>query len=190
MADEGLGEYFAEQVSGIGGDLGVLGTPQQDPSVYKPEVEPYAAEAGIGDAGPGLGNGAAGPIQEPYEASAGYGAIGPYPDYASANGVGGNGTAWKLAASISPAVNGLGQAADVLNAKQSQQMSPGAAAGAMLGVLVGSALWFGGGYLAGKAMAPDEQSETAYAWAGGLSGFFFGNIGLGATAIVALRGRR
>lgn len=47
----------------------------------------------------------------------------------------------------------------------------------------------GGGYFAGKAMAPSPSQQTAYSIAGAVGSVFLGPIGLGAVGVYALMKR-
>jgi len=58
-------------------------------------------------------------------------------------------------------------------------------AGLMLGITLRGVL----GYYVGKAMAPNQQAESKYAWWGVPSSIVFGTLGLGIEAGVALRNR-
>jgi Na+-driven multidrug efflux pump len=57
-------------------------------------------------------------------------------------------------------------------------------------IMLGIGVRFGAGYLVGKAMAPDEESEQKFAWGGALASVFFGTLGLGVEGIVALNARK
>jgi len=64
-------------------------------------------------------------------------------------------------------------------------------AGAVAGIgIVGAALYIGivgaAGWFAGKAMAPNKQSENGYKWAGALSNILAPGVGLGVVGIVSL----
>lgn len=179
-----LGEYFTEDPTGVGeyftesgGAAPVQGLGAPPEYAVQPQ-QPYAAQAGMGEV-------------EPFEASAGLGSIVPYPQYASANGMGqGNGTAWKLAASVSPVAGGLGQIADAVSAKRNGAASTAATAAVATAVVVGLAARFALGYAAGKAMAPSAESEARYAWGGALAGTFLGTFGLGVEGLIALNARQ
>lgn len=161
----GLGEYFTESggaapVEGLGAGAG-----------YTPEVQPYAAQAGLAATDP-----------------SGIGDIVSYPG-AAANGMGsGNGTAFRLAASISPAVGAMGQVADAVQARRNGV--PVSTAAVAAAVVIGLGARFALGYAAGKAMAPSAESEARYAWGGALAGTFFGTFGLGIEGLIALNARQ
>lgn len=46
-----------------------------------------------------------------------------------------------------------------------------------------------GGYLVGRAVAPDEDSRGTYSWVGALVGTFMGPIGLGVMGVIAMEAK-
>lgn len=67
----------------------------------------------------------------------------------------------------------------------------GQAGAALAGIgLVGAVLYIGivggAGWFAGKAMAPNRQSEGGYKWAGAISNIVAPGVGLGVVGIVSL----
>ena len=164
--------------------------PMQPYNPPPPQERPVQAAAGMGEYGSpdafeaAAGFGAAQGIA-PFEAAAGMG-MGSYHTYPVRRGS----TALRTMAAFSPLAGALGQVADAVSekkqAEQAGMISAGVATGVVVtAVLVGLVLRGGAGYIVGKAIAPSEKDETAYAWGGVLASIFLGSLGLGIEALVA-----
>lgn len=94
---------------------------------------------------------------------------------------------FRTAANVSPAIGALGQAAEAVD--EGRNGNAGAAAAIVAVAVMGLAIRGVAGYFVGKAVAPSEDKETAYAWGGVLASVFLGTIGLGIEAGVALSQR-
>lgn len=83
-------------------------------------------------------------------------------------------------------VSGFGQSETTEVAPVSPGPSTGmVVAGVMLGVTLRGVM----GYYVGKAMAPNQQAESKYAWWGVPAAIVLGTAGLGIEALVSLRNR-
>lgn len=161
----------------------------------------YAAQAGVGD-GP---NGAYVPPGTTSPATA-YAGVGEYFTEALSGGLGivaedpKATTAWKLAATVSPAVGALGDIGHILRSRRATGGAPDGlgqltegerktAAWVAFGiglVLVRVAIRGGAGYVVGRAMAPNVADIPKYAWGGVLASVFLGTVGLGVEGAIAL----
>jgi len=169
MSPDGLGEYFGQG----GGDLSAVALPQHTGLPSAPPV-PLPMPVQRGEPTGGLGG---------YFGRGGAPAHAWTPQRRS-------GSAWKMAASLSPVAGALGDTADVLSRKRLGEVGPVMATVNMTAILVGLVLRGGAGYLVGTALAPSAKDERAYAWTGAAASLFLGSLGLGAQALYARQKRR
>lgn len=96
----------------------------------------------------------------------------------------------RAASRVSPLAGALGDASDVVSDAKAGAITGVAAATTVTVILLGMGLRFGSGWIVGKALAPSDGEEKAYAWGGALASTFLGAVGLGATALIAANARK